>query len=221
MATTLLSLANGALRILGGQPITQEQYDNPNHSPGNIMSATAPDSLESVLADFDWPICRKTVASTGTDSGLAGYDFPFGHDLSALSPALTHMRELTDEVGYNISNFRIEGTTLYCEDETIYIRYSFDITDPANLPKYLVDTIEAHIALEAAISVTASEDRKRIAEEAYLRSMAHAKRRAKNEDPAQGFMDESSSTFLASRNPSGSGYDIQTGNLPSSPFNPS
>lgn len=197
---TKLELANRAIRELGGTPITQANYDNGNHNTGVILSDAVASSIRSVLFSHDWAINRKTVESTGVTTSLPDNQFAYRHDLSEETPPLVMLRELTDSAGYRITDYRREGQNIYSGYKTVYVRYSYDITDPSTFPPYLEDAIVAKLTYEVAIPISGSENRKNIALREYEKILSRAKVLAAREEPPQAFIDDSSSRFVEAHN---------------------
>lgn len=217
---TKLQIANRALLFLGGTPITD--LGDTNNNSARILNAAVDASIEEVLELGDWAINRKTAASTGTTSGLPDSQYTYLHDLTALGSFVNRIRLLTDVDGYRITDYRREGTDLYADEETIYVRYSHPVADPVSFPAYLVSLCVAHLAKMVAIPITGSEDRQGRASEEFERMLTRARVASAREEPPQTYMTDAQSRFVqAHDNHSEDAIDLGAdGALSPSPYSP-
>lgn len=156
--TSLLSLANGALRLLkDSRPLTQAEYTNGTRPVGRaIKAAIDGGAITYCLEEGLWKFATRSVmldSAPSVDDETEGYTYVFTkpddyirtagiYRAGAMNPndALTDYR---DEAGYWFANI-----------DPIYVAYISDDNaygmDFSLWPQSFVKFVEAHLATEAA-----------------------------------------------------------------------
>jgi len=195
--STNLEIANRAIREVGGRPITALDAVS---STANIANDAILFSIEEVLSEYEWPINTVTETSTGVTTGLPDTKFAYNHDLTALANTVDRVVGIADTEGHPYYTHRLEGTSLHADEETLFIRYTFPMTDVATMPPYLSQVIAAHLAKEICIPLSGDQGRKEILEERYIRLLGKAKTQVSRQRPPQSFFDDTSSQYLEAHN---------------------
>ena len=191
MATNL-QVANRAIREVGGQPI--DDLSDARSSTSRIVNDALPFSIEEVLSSFDWTVNLATEASagaTGVGIGLPGSAYVYKHVFSSLSQTFDRVVAVFDASGAQIYEYHIEGNVLYSSEENLYIRYSYQLTDVANLPAFIVSVIAAHLAKEICLPLSGDQEKKAYLEQQYMQYLEKAKITSLLQNPQQAYIDDS------------------------------
>ena len=189
MATNL-QLANRAIREVGGQPI--DALDDNRSSTSRIVSDAIPFSIEEVLSSFDWTINLATEQSTGlADGGLVGSAFNYTHSFSSLNNTLDRVVSVFKADGSQIYEYHIEGNALYSSEDTLIIRYGFQMTEVDTIPAFVTAVIAAHLAKEICLPLSGDQDKKAFLEQQYSQQLEKAKITSLLQNPQQSYIDDS------------------------------
>lgn len=165
-----VEICNRALQKLGAKRITSLDQDAVNARACNV--AYEPVKLAE-LRDHPWSfaIKRATLAadSTAPDWGRANaFQLPSDF-VKLLSPY--------PEDNDNSIDHQIEGKKIYTdEDDPLYIRYIYDVTDPNEMDSLFREAFSTRLALELCEELTQSNAKKADLESEYDRIIRRARR---------------------------------------------
>lgn len=188
MATNL-QLANRAIREVGGQPI--DDLSDSRSSTSRIVNDAIPFSIEEVLSSFDWTINLSTESSTGTVGGLVGSAFNYTHNFSNLTETLDRVVAVFKADGTQIYEYHIEGQSLYSSEQSLIIRYGFQMTQVDTIPAFITSVIAAHLAKEICLPLSGDQDKKAFLEQQYSQQLEKAKITSLLQNPQQSYIDDS------------------------------
>jgi hypothetical protein len=141
-----VSIANLALTILGADRITSLD-DNAENA--RRLSTIFDSALEDVLRAHPWnfAIVRAQLALLATTPTFE-YDYEYQLPGNCL-------RVISVSDGTNIiTDFKIEGRKLLCDETTVYIKYIANITDPNQYTSQFIYVLATRLAAEIAYATT-------------------------------------------------------------------
>ena len=177
-----VSIANLALTILGADRITSLE-DNAENA--KRLTAIYDSTLEDVLRAHPWnfAIARIQLARLAT-TPLYEYDYEYQLPGNCL-------RVLSVSDGTNIiSDFKVEGRKLLCDDTTIKIKYIANITDPNQYTSQFIYVLASRLAAEIAYAVTNNKATAEQMFELYLSRLQTAKETDAQESSSVEVLDE-------------------------------
>ena len=177
-----VSISNLALTILGADRITSLE-DNAENA--KRLTAIFDDALKDVLRAHPWnfALARATLAQLAT-TPLFEYDYEFQLPGDCL-------RVLSVNDGTNIiTDFKVEGRKLLCDDTTIKIKYIANITDPNQYTSQFIYVLASRLAAEIAYAVTNNKATAEQMFELYLSRLQTAKETDAQESSSVEVLDE-------------------------------
>jgi hypothetical protein len=183
MATSNVSIANGALQRLGAKRIESLTQDHPNARSVNAAFERVRDRL---LRRYDWgfAIKRASIAADGTG--------PTWGDWSRYSLPNDYIRLIRDDESGRTTDWKIEGLHILSGDASpLEIRYVAQITDPNYFDATFIEAFECALALTICEEVTQSTSKKADIRADYDDAIAEAKKSGAIEKPAQDFPEDS------------------------------
>lgn len=167
MALSLIDIVNDALATLGEQPIVNLDKENAT-STAILVRMKYPLVLRALLMDADWNCARQTQKLSRLDvPPKRGYQYTFQ---LPTDPECLQIQQISIDNGesfidlnayYNIhsgpkeSIFDIDGDTLLCNSETVWVKYT-GLIDPSRLDPMLASAFSAKLAAELAYAIPAS-----------------------------------------------------------------
>ena len=183
MATSKVSIANGALQRLGARRIESLTQDHPN---ARSMNAAIDRVLKSEMRRYDWSfaIKRASIAADGTDETI----LTTWNRYSLPNDYLRLLRD--DESGLNV-DWKIEGLyILSATSSPLEIRYLAFIEDPAYYDSLFVEAVECKLAAVTCEEITQSASKKESIKDDYDAAIAEARRLGSIEKAAQEFPED-------------------------------
>lgn len=161
MTTTDELICNLALSRLGANLVTD--LDTDDSVEADICNINYEPARDFVLEARDWTFARKR--STPTKDGTApsgwGARFPIPSDCLTLR-RVSRNPELTAGL-----KWEREGDWIYCNEEVIYIAYTYQLTDPTEFSPSFVKTLSYRLEADLAIALTESVKKEAAAEQKY------------------------------------------------------
>lgn len=177
-----VSIANGALQLLGATRIESLDQDRPN---AKSMKAAFDTTRDALLRRYDWAfaIKRDSIAADGDDTEWGDWHrYALPND---------HIKLILDDESGQKVDWRIEGRFIVTTDGApLNIRYIARITDVNLYDPLFVEALEAALALACCEEITQSNAKMDRAQKAYDDAVAEAKRIGAIEKPAQAFPED-------------------------------
>lgn len=191
--STDLQIANRAIREIGGQPLTQADFDTPRSVTAKVVTDAFDGAVQDVISAWDWPIARSTVALTADPVAPAGTGFSFRFPYPA---DYANFWALTDDVGQSDFDYAHEGDYILANTEFPYLRYGVNMTSAATWPPYLVKVLEAKLAAEICVPLASEEGSKQDYENIYRGQLSSSKTLASRQAPPKSYMPDENSGYL-------------------------
>lgn len=188
MALSLIDIVNDALATLGEQPIVNLEKENAT-STAILLRMKYPLVQRALLMEADWNCARITQKlSRLAYSTRKGYDNVFQ---LPTDPECLSVRQISIDGGetfidlnayYNWNAgpkealFDIDGDTLLCNSDNVWIKYT-GLIDPANMDPFLAAAFSAQLAAELAYAIPASASLAQYLEQIANRKLKKAKSR--------------------------------------------
>lgn len=182
MATSKVSIANGALQKLGARRIESLTQDHPN---ARSMNAAYDRVRQALLRRYNWSfaIKRASIAADG--------DGPTWGDWNRYSLPNDHIRLIRDDESGLEVDWKIEGGYILSADASpLEIRYVADIEDPTLFDSLFVEAFEHKLALETCEEITQSTSKAANIKEDFDEAIALAKNCGSIEKSAQEFPED-------------------------------
>lgn len=188
MALSLIDIVNDALATLGEQPIVNLEKENAT-STAILLRMKYPLVQRALLMEADWNCARITQKlSRLAYSTRKGYDniFQLPTDPECLSVRQISIDggetfiDLNAYYNWNAGSkealFDIDGDTLLCNSDNVWIKYT-GLIDPANMDPFLAAAFSAQLAAELAYAIPASASLAQYLEQIANRKLKKAKSR--------------------------------------------
>lgn len=188
MALSLIDIVNDALATLGEQPIVNLEKENAT-STAILLRMKYPLVQRALLMEADWNCARVTQKlSRLAYSTKKGYDNAFQ---LPTDPECLSVRQISIDNGetfidlnayYNWNAgpkealFDIDGDTLLCNSDNVWIKYT-GLIDPAQMDPFLAAAFSAQLAAELAYAIPASASLAQYLEQIANRKLKKAKSR--------------------------------------------
>lgn len=170
---SVVDLCNKALDKLGHGPITSL---GDGTKSANLCDRSWPLVRDQVLRDHPWnfAIKRATLAPV-----VAAPDWGFNKAFTLPSDCLRliEVRDLSTD------DYTVEGRQILCDEDVLYIRYVYRVTDPNVYDPAFFDTAACRLAFELAEALTQSNTKKDALFQEYDDSLLRAKRADAQENP--------------------------------------
>lgn len=183
MATSKVSIANGALQRLGAERVESLTQDHPNARSMNVAFERV---VRSEIRRYGWnfAIKRESIAADGTDETILStwkrYSLPNDY-----------IRLLRDDESQMRVDWKIEG--LYILSATaspLQFRYLGYIEDPAQYDSLFVEALECKLAMVCCKEITGSHSNAAGVKLDYEEAVAEARRINAMEKEAQEFPED-------------------------------
>ena len=142
-------IASNALTKLGAQTITSIADDDTQRA--RLCRAYYPNVRDAVLRAYPWRCATKRA-------NLALHaDDPIGDDWDNqfLLPVLPYCLRILKVDNGDIP-YTLEGRYILCNEESLYLKFIYRVTDPGLFDSLLQEAIECRLAAELAYPVTGS-----------------------------------------------------------------
>lgn len=188
MATSKVSIANGALQRLGARRIESLTQD---HANARTMNAAFDRVRDAELRRYDWSFAIKRASIAADGSG------PTWGDWNRYGLPNDFIRLIRDDESGQATDWKIEGLYILSDDASpLEIRYIARIDDPNYYDAAFIEALECKLALVTCEEVTQSTSKKAGIKDDYDTAIAEAKRTGAIEKPAQDFPEDE---WLAAR----------------------
>jgi len=149
-----VSICNQALSWLAGNLITSLDDDT---NEAKLCKANYDNARDAVLEDRAWTFATTRYRWTPLASAPAfGYSHAFLIDPEVLRILEVRETDTNKANGANNMDWRREGNTIVCNEDTIYVKALRRIVDTSKYPPAFVQCLAARIAAEIAIPLTES-----------------------------------------------------------------
>lgn len=161
MAVTEESICNMALSRLGANLVTDLAVDDTIEA--DVCNANYDLARDFVLEARDWTFARKRSTPTidGTAPSGWGARFPIPSD------CLTLRRVSHDPKLYPGMDWEREEDWIYCNQEVIYIAYTYRLEDMTKFSPSFLKTLSYRLEADMAIALTESTKKELAAEQKY------------------------------------------------------
>lgn len=188
MALALINLVNDALATLGEQPIVNLDKDN-STSTSVLVNMKYPLVQRTVLMEADWN-CARVTTKLARLANVQNKGYKYVFQLPK-DPECLHVQQISIDGGetyidlnayYNWNAgpkealFDIDGDTLLCNNEEVWIKYT-GLIDPAKFDPFLASAFSAQLAAELAYAIPASTSLAQMLEQVARQKMKKAKSR--------------------------------------------
>jgi len=192
---TAVSICSNALQRLGAESFN-------DFSEGDATGL----NLERVkLCNNFWPVVRqrvlrssswgeataRVILSPHVNAPAFGYSQKF-----SLPGDWLRIISVEGSSGALLTDYQREGSYILCDETAIYLKYIYDLTDPAFYSSTLVDVMELAMASQLAYPVVRSTALAESAKGEYERALRMARAHDAGDDPNPTFGD---SPLIASR----------------------
>mgnify|MGYP001559350837 CR=1 FL=1 len=156
---TKLTIANGALRHIGEEQLTQTELTNASRKPARVFNAIWDDGgVRACLEEGQWRFAKRTVSLTYSPSvSTEDWDFDYAFDKPT-----DWVRTLgvwgDSSMGDPLRDYREEAGYWYANVDTLYVSFVSDDAsfggDYSLWPQSFVRFVEAHFGAEMAGPMT-------------------------------------------------------------------
>lgn len=189
MATSKVSIANGALQRLGEKRIESLTQDHPS---ARSMNAAFERTVRAEIRRYGWnfAIKRQSVAADATDETILS-------TWNRYSLPNDYIRLLRDDESGMTVDWKIEGIFILSADAApLQFRYLAYIEDPAYYDSLFVEVLECKLAMVCCKEITGSHSNAAGVKLDYEDAIAQARKANAFEKEAQEFPEDS---WLAAR----------------------
>ncbi len=141
MAITNIDIVNLALIKIGSAKITTFT-DKSDVNLSTLYSQIR----DRLLIQYPWNFARAREELSPNDEAPA-FEWDYEYDLPMDYLGRPELYDTTAE-------FVIEGTTLLCNDDVIYLKYTTQVTDTSLFTSFFIDCLVLAIASELAVPIT-------------------------------------------------------------------
>ena len=181
MAVSEVSICNSALIKVGAkQTITSLTQGTPNATLCNEQYAKCRDDL---LRSHNWNFAQRwsSLATTGTTpTAEFEYEFQLPNDFIRV------VKVSDNDAGVGDLPYDIYNDKIYCDSDTVYLKYISKITDPNLFPADFREALAYQLAYDLAYAITGSNSVRDSLERALRRHTA----RAKSSDSQENYPDQ-------------------------------
>lgn len=177
-----VSISNLALTILGADRITSIDDNSENARRLNTIYDYC---VDDVLRAHPWnfAIQRQLLALLAT-TPIFEYSYEFQLPGDCLRPI-----EISDGTSI-ITDFKVEGRKILCDNSSIYIKYISRITDPNQYTSQFIFVLSSRLAAEIAYAVTNNKSTANQIFELYAARLQQAKGTDAQESDSVNVIDE-------------------------------
>lgn len=171
--TSIVSICNAALDLLGADPITSLDDDT---KAARLCNRNYARVRDAVLRAYPWN-CAITRASLAALSTTPAYEYALQYALpEGPAPAYClRVLSIDGEVDFGLT-YKVEGRNILTDETApLDILYIARIEDPALFDALLIDAIAARLAFDAAYPLTGSAALAESMSRAYGEKLAEAR----------------------------------------------
>jgi len=142
-------IATNALTKLGSDPLTDIDTDDTQRA--RLCRTYYPNTRDAVLRAYPWK-CATIRVALALDAGTPiGDEWDHKYTLPVLPYCLRVLR-----VDDGNTLYTIEKRLLLCNEDSVYIKYIYRMTDTGTFDSLLQEAIECRLAAELAYPITGS-----------------------------------------------------------------
>lgn len=145
MAFTAAEIKNLALTEINHETITD--WADTSNTDIAIITQQYELALKNALAAYPWSFAAKFVELATLDTPDTNALYKKFRKMATLpTDTLGQIAASTNESFNNLANFMVVGTTIYCNQDPIYVKYNARV-DEANLSPEFVDWFKTYFAM--------------------------------------------------------------------------
>lgn len=164
MAVTEVSICNEALTALGENTIVNL---TDNNKAARLCNLKYEGKRDYLLRRYHWNFAAKRDSLTPEVDTPA---FEFTYEF-LLPVDCIQLREIYP----NTVSYRLEGASILCNDDTLDIKYTYKVTDPAKMDATFVEALSALLAREMAVALTDNNTKHNKMDELYEVKLSEAR----------------------------------------------
>lgn len=179
MATSDIQICSNALLSLGAQTINDF---GENSDRARLASNLWPDVRDSVFRSHNWNCCIKRVA-LAPDATAPDFEYAYRFTLPADCLRILSVGEdPADQPAYVV-----EGRTILCDENPLYLRYVFRNEAVPSYDSLLVDVLTQAMAARMAYAITKSATKEQFEQRKLELLMRQARAVDGQENPPEEF----------------------------------
>lgn len=183
MANSNVDIANIALTSLGEPAITSLSGTQKSQV---LCSNNLEPARQEVLGYHPWSVAvyREELTELEEIDNYTQYDHAYSMPLDVIrilairptesSSLVTAETDFAEGAREESNSYIIEGGIIYTNADSPYVQFIKDLTNPADLPSYLVDAVAANLAKRIAFSLVQNAQIYQVAAQAYNTAMMMA-----------------------------------------------
>ena len=177
-----VAISNLALTVLGADRITSLDDNSEN---ARRLTAVFDYCREDVLRAHPWnfAIIRAQLARLASTPAF-GYDYEFQLPADCL-----RVIEVNDGTSL-ITDYKIEGRKVLCDNDTLYTKYIGDVIDPNQYTSQFISVLSSRLAAELAYAITNNKSTQELMMTIYLQRLQQAKEADAQESSSVNVIDE-------------------------------
>lgn len=149
---SVVDVVNNALDKLGQSPITSLEDGNKTASLANRKwNIIRKRLLRSHVWNF--AVKRTTLAPL---SESPSWGFTYQHEMPSDLLRVIEVKDLS------AGEYQIENNRLFCDDDVVYLRYVYDVTDPNEYDSLFIDLLSTMLAFDMCEALTQSNTKKQL-----------------------------------------------------------
>lgn len=171
MALDNVEISNSALTIIGSVKIVAMNDPSPEARECNSNYDSC---RRAVLRDFPWNFATARVVLSTPDATPPAFGFA---NRFALPDDFIRVHTAFDESGCQMlpNSYRIESGFLITDEDTIWLKYVYDLEDTAEFDPLFDQALAANLAAKIAFKITGSESTRESAQKVYMDELSRAK----------------------------------------------
>ena len=164
---SVIGICNSALAKVGARQILNLEEES---QEARICAEQYEKCRDEILRAHPWncAVARAELAQLNTDP-VYGYDYAY-----QLPSDCLRVLQLSDDTGSDYE-YKIEGSTLLCNQSPAYIKYIRRLEDPNTMDAMLREVIACRLAEEIAYPLTQSLSLKEMMHELFRRRLVEAR----------------------------------------------
>ena len=178
---SVVDVVNKALDKLGHGAITSL---GDGTKAANLATRVWPLTRDAALRDHPWNFAVKRT-TTAPLSDAPSWGFSYQHEFPSDLLRLLEIRDL------NRDEYQVEGNHILTDEDTLYIRYIRQVTDPNEYDALFIEAVSCFMAYEMCESLTQSNTKKEMLWQDYQSALMRAKSVDGQENPPQVFAEDS------------------------------
>lgn len=175
-AASSVEICNTALTLIGAPTIVSLK--------ANSREAKACDSIynpsrRAVLAMHPWTFAQVRV-TTAPDAETPDFNYTYQHSF----PSDALVIKPVGKSRHSQQDYKIEGRKILTDEDTLYLRYTKDLTDTSLFSDLFADALAHHIAWKLAISLVQGNTGRRL-KDSIWQDFQHTLAKARHGDSGQ------------------------------------